>query len=182
MPFTIEIPVKSYIKAYIENNCGSPADLSQLPEVNDLFTGCLKQPRFHRDKQTKCNYSDVIEIIISEDHFYRYGWQLSKTDVVKFNRKCEAFIKFNARQFIVANHSLGLPVSMCIREYINEYNFTEDSLPYETIKKDFDRHGKKLPVKFIRNYRQELKTILLGNLASIGTISKSFKNEQYKEV
>ena len=178
MPFTAQIPVKSYTKAYLVNNCGSPCDLSHLPEIMDLFVVCLRYPRFNRDNQAKCNYSDVIEIVLSEDLFYRFGWQLSKTDVIRFNQKCESIIKFNSRQFIMANHSLGLPVSHCIREFQTEYNLSEDVFPYATIKKDFDRHGNKVPIKFIRDYRAELKLILMDNLAAIGTISKSFNNER----
>ena len=109
--FTCKVPVKSYIKSYLENNCGYPADLSGLPEIHDFFLSSLRRPRFHRDNQSKCNYTDSIEIIISEDVFNRFGWQLSKTDTVRFNQRCEAFIKCNSRQFIMANNALGIPVT-----------------------------------------------------------------------
>jgi len=177
MPFTCQIPVKSYIKTYIENNCGSPADLTQLPEINSLFLTCLKSPRFSRDKQIKCNYSHSVDIIISSDYFYRYGWQLSKTDIVHFNTRCEAFIKFNSRQFIMANSSLGIPVSRSIREFQATFKFPEDSFSYDAIKKDFERHGAKIPLKFDREYKQELFNIFLESLSTLGTVSKSFKHE-----
>ena len=177
MPFTVQIPVKSYIKTYIENNCGSPADLTQLPEINSLFLTCLKFPRFNRDKQIKCNYTHSVEIIISKDHFYRYGWQLSKTDIVHFNARCEAFIKFNSRQFIMANASLGIPVSKSIRDFQTIFKFSEDSFSYDAIKKDFDRHGAKIPLKFDREYKQELFNIFMESLSTLGTVSKSFKYE-----
>jgi len=177
MPFTCQIPVKNYIKTYIENNCGSPANLSGLPEINDLFVDLLKYPRFNRDKQSKCNYSSIVTLNISSDTFYRYGWQLSKTDIVRFNQKCEAMIKFNSRHFIMANNSLGIPVSTCIREFQSMFKFDEDTFTYEAIRKDFDRHGKKVPIKFIRDFKAELNIILLDNLSSFGTLSNSFKNE-----
>jgi hypothetical protein len=176
--FTCKLPVKSYIKSYLENNCGSPADLSGLPEIYDFFVSSLRRPRFHRDNHSKCNYSDSIDIMISEDIFHRFGWQLSKTDTIRFNQRCEAFIKFNSRQFIMANNALGIPVSECIREFQQLYNFSEDSFSYETIKKDFDRHGTKASIKLIRDFRKELNTILLGNLSNLGTISKTFKDER----
>jgi hypothetical protein len=171
MAFTAEIPVKSYTKAYLENNCGSPCDLTNLPEISDLFIGCIKFPRFHRDTITKCNYSDKIEIIVSSDIFYRYGYKLSKTDVVKFNHKCEAFIKFNARVYIMAHHSLGVPVSKCIREFQNEFQFTEDQFSYDAIKKDFERNGSKIKIKLFEEYRKELKNIFLVYLSTLGTIN-----------
>jgi hypothetical protein len=177
MSFTVQIPVKSYIRAYLVNNCGDPADLTRLPEIHELLTNCLKYPKFHRDNHSKCNYSDTIQVIISQDTFYRHGWALSKTDIVRFNQKCEAMVKFNSRQFIIANSAMGLPVSKCIREFQLLFQFTEDCFSYETIKKDFDRHGKKIPFRFIRDFRGELNNILLDNLSTLGTISKSFKNE-----
>ena len=175
--FTCKVPVKSYIRSYLENNCGCPADLSELPEVNDFFLSSLRRPRYHRDNQSKCNYTDSIEIIISEDVFHRFGWQLSKTDTVRFNQRCEAFIKFNSRQFIMANNALGIPVSECIRQFQHLYNFSEDSFSYETIKKDFDRHGTKARIKLIRDFKTELNNILLDNLSTLGTISNSFKDD-----
>lgn len=177
MSFTVQIPVKKYIRTYLVNNCGNPADLAQLPEIHDLFLNFLKYPKFHRDTHSKCNYADSIEIVISQDAFYRYGWELSKTDIVRFNQKCEAMIKFNSRQFIIANAAMGLPVSQCIREFQSTFQFPEDSFTFEAIKKDFDRHGKKTPLKFIRDFRAELNNILLDNLSDLGTISKYFRNE-----
>lgn len=182
MQFTVQIPVKKYIKAYLENNCGSPADLSHLPDIKDMFEGCLMFPRFNRDKHIKCNYTDSVDIYISNDHFYRYGWQLSKTDTIRFNQKCEAFIKFNSRQFILANHSMGMPVSVCIREFQSIYQFDEDSFSFQTIKKDFERHGSKITIHMIRDFRAELNNILMDNLSNLGTISKSFVNERNSKI
>jgi hypothetical protein len=175
--FTCQLPVKSYIKAYIENNCGHPAELSHLPDIKQLFISCLRNPRFNRDSQAKCNYTHNLEILLSEDAFYRYGWELSNTDVVRFNQKCESIIKFNSRQFIAANASLGMPVSKCIREFQRTFNFSEDAFPFETIKKDFDRHGRKVPINIILDYKVELNNILLDNLSGLGTVSNLFKNE-----
>lgn len=180
--FTCRIPVKPYIRSYLENNCGSPANLSELPEIQDFFLSLLRFPRFHRDKQSKCNYADFVDIIISEDVFNRFGWHSSRTDTVRFNQRCEAFIKFNSRQFIMANNALGVPVSECIRQFQHLYNFSEDSFSYETIKKDFDRHGTKARIKFIRDFKTELNKILLDNLSTLGTISNSFKDDANLDV
>ena len=182
MPFTCEIPVKPYIKTYIENNCGTPSDLKLLPEIQDQFINSLKYPKFQRDTQAKCNYGEVVSVIITDDTFYRYGWQISRTDCVRFNQKCEALIKFNARQFIMANASLGIPVSKCIREFQSRFQFPEDTFSYEAIKKDYDRHCAKVPIRFIRDFNTELNNILLDNLSSLGTISKPFKNEIYRQI
>jgi hypothetical protein len=175
MAFTAQIPVKSYIKAYLENNCGSPCDLTKLPEISDFFIGCLKYSRFQNDKQIKCNYSDRVEIIVQSDLFYRFGFLLSKTDTVQFNNKCELFLKFNARQYIMAHNSLGMLVTQCIRNFQEEFNFTEDQFSYATIRKDFDRHGSKISIKFVEDYREQLNNIFLATLTLFGTIHKSAK-------
>lgn len=182
MPFTCQIPVKPYIKAYIENNCGIPSDLRQLPEVHEQFINSLKYPKFHRDSQAKCNYGETIEVIITDDTFYRHGWQISRTDCIRFNQKCEALIKFNSRQFIMANASLGIPVHKCIREFQSKFLFTEDTFPFATIKRDYNRHCAKVPIKFIRDFNAEINIILLDNLFSLGTISNSFKNEINRQI
>jgi len=78
----------------------------------------------------------------------------------------------------MANNALGVPVSECIRQFQHLYNFSEDSFSYETIKKDFDRHGTKVSIKLLHDFKTELNKILLDNLATLGTISNTYKNER----
>jgi hypothetical protein len=119
----------------------------------------------------------MVTVIIPPDMFYRYGWEMNKENILDFNRKVEMKAKFFARQYISVNKSLGFPVANCIREFQESFGFHETLWSYESIKKDFDRHGKVPELKTIRQLRVELNRILLDNLSDLGTISKKLIKE-----
>jgi len=184
--FTVDIAVKRYVKRYLELNCGMPADLSHLPKINDFFLNKLKHPSRQREGcASQCAASlsedDFIQIKISEDVFYRHGWEMTKTNQRQFNMMVEREIKFLWRNFIATNTSIGVPVARCIREFQYQFNLGEDFLKYDTIKKDYDRNGKVIKGVVILSFRSEINRILLDGMADLGTISKSYKNECNKQ-
>ncbi|MCD4681110.1 MAG: hypothetical protein K8S00_12065, partial [Bacteroidales bacterium] len=123
-------------------------------------------------------YTDEIEILISKDNFNRFGYELTKTDTVRFNSRIESLIKFASRLFIANNNSLGISITQSIKEFQDMFGFTDDDFQYDTIKKDFDRHGMKFETRILVAFKQELKKIFLENLSEIGTVSQNFKNEK----
>ena len=179
--FSIEIPVKPYVKAYLENNCGSPVDLSLLPTVYPDFINYLKNPTLRTESSLVCSFSEEVRIIVPKDVFYRYGWILTKTDIIALNSKVEGLVKFSSRNFLAVNKAIGVPVASSIREYQELFRFTEDSFPFETIRKDFDRHGSKVTMKVLKEFKAEIHNIFLASLSEFGTISKNFKNERHKQ-
>jgi hypothetical protein len=175
--FTIRIPCKSYVKAYLENNCGTPVDLHHLPVMmEELKRGLIKKQE-HNECKKVAEYEPFVTVIIPSDYFYRYGWEMNKDNILDFNRKAELHVKFNMRQFILVNRGIGVPVATCIKEFQEKYGFPEPIWSYDSIKKDFDRHGQIVEMKIIKDLRQEMNKILLANLSELGTVSKKFKNE-----
>lgn len=175
--FTIKIPCKRYVKAYLENNCGTPADLHHLPYMlEELKRGLSKKPE-HMENKKLADHEQFVTIIIPPDYFYRYGWEMNKENILDFNRKVEMQAKFFMRQYVLINRGLGLPVSTCIKEFQDKFGFPETIWTYDSIKKDFDRHGKISEIKTVKELKQEINNILLGNLSDLGTISKKLKKD-----
>ena len=179
--FTTKVHCKKYVKAFLELNCGTPADLSFLPEIKSEFTRCLSKKPSHREKSEIANWPDTISIIIPHDDFYRYGWEINREKEMDFNRMVEQRVKFFMRQYVGHNHSLGIPVAVCIREFQDRFGFAEPIWPFESIKKDFDRNGKVPELKTVKELRNEINKILLDNLSDLGTISRKLKKEQVYE-
>lgn len=179
--FTITVPCKSYVKAFLESNCGSPVDLVHLPEVQGVFRLCLRTKPRHHESKAIGNYSAKVEISIPEDDFYRLGWEMNKENVVEFNKKVERQAKFFMRQYVIVNHAFRIPVATCIREFQDKYGFHEQIWSYEAIKKDFDRHAENTDLRSLREIRAEINKILLENLSDLGTISQKFKKEMSYE-
>jgi hypothetical protein len=175
--FTIKIPCKKYVKAYLEINCGSPVNLHHLPDLLEEFRRGLARKPCHRETSELAVFRDTVTVIIPSDMFYRHGWELNKENILDFNRNVELKVKFFMRQYVAVNKSLGCPVSCCIREFQTEFGFFEPVWSYESIKKDFDRHGSVPELKIIRELRAELNKLLLDNLSELGTISRKLKKE-----
>lgn len=173
--FFVTIPVKPYVKRFIEVNYGFPADFSGNPDISKLINRCLKKPDTRYDKKYEkgiCTYTETLEIVISQDQFYRYGWEFSKTDIVAFGQEFEAAAKALMRTMVGVYHAIGLPINISIDKFQHRFGYDEDVWNYQTIKKDFYRNGTKYPVDFDEEIFKKIEHICLVNLYNTGTISK----------
>jgi hypothetical protein len=178
--FTIKIPCKKYVKAYLENNCGTPVNLKHLPDLQEILRLSLQRKPEHLENKKVAEYDDTVTVIIPDDMFYRYGWELNKENTLDFNRNVEQKVKFLMRQYISLNYTLGIPVTDCIRNFQEEYGISELHWPYQSIRKDFYRHGVKR-IKTIKQINTEINKIFMENLSQLGTISRKFKKEVCNE-
>jgi len=151
---TVSVPAKPYVKRFTEIRFGSPANLSKDPAVLSLFRRCLIKPSRRRESEYKKLppniYCHIIEVIISEDDFYRYGWELTNTDVIAFGKTIEYETKKFMRS-VVAAYELCMTRKAAINKFQEDYGFSEDIWPYETILKDFYRSE--------ASYAKEVKTV-----------------------
>lgn len=139
---TIEVPVKPYIKEYLESNFGNPVNFSGVRGINDFFVLLLERQTHRRDKQTTLsNYKCSVTIVITRDVFYRYGWDLSATAIVSFNALFEYIIKMRSRDIIRTKHrDAKIKIAPAIRQVQCELQFPEESFSFDAIKKDLQRH------------------------------------------
>lgn len=173
--FVVTIPVKPYVKKFIEINYGLPADFTDDPLTNKFFVELLRKPNTLYDNKYPdeiCTYSNEVEVLISEDYFYRYGWELTKTNVVAFGRRFEDRAKMMMRNIIGVYHAVGLPFKISITKFQDRFGFDEDIWNYQSIKKDFYRNGQVEVVDFDNEIFRKIEKIILVNMYSLGTISK----------
>jgi hypothetical protein len=144
MKFTVQVSTKPYVKQYIENNCGSPANLSKAPDIKKYFDALMKIQCRRKEASIKDDsalYSETLTIVISQDQFYRHGWELTKTDTIAFNRFIENNIKIMMRMYIGSGYLLHIPLKSLILSFQDDFGFDETIWSYESIKKDFYRSG-----------------------------------------
>lgn len=173
--FTVKIRVKPYVKAYLKNNCGDPCDLDHMPSIKEEFLMLFRNPSHRMDNCSINKLNSELNIIISEDNFFRSGWELTQTNMIRFNSIIEKRVKFIMRQFVGVNSSLGIPVSECIRQFQEVFGFTEDEWSFDSIKKDYQRNGMDNRINLIKDFRKELNTNYLAMLSSFGTITADYK-------
>lgn len=182
--FCVTIPVKPYVKRFIELNYGLPADFSKDPEMHKFFMNLLRKPDTSRDKkypERLCTYTQTVEVLISQHDFYRYGWELTRTDIVSFGKHFEMRSKSMMRSFVGVYVAIGLPAYISISKFQERFNFDENYWPYESIKKDFYRNGSDEKIDFDSEIFNKIDKIILRTLYDSGTISTQVK-KQYETV
>lgn len=179
--YSIDVIVKPYVRRYLINNCGNPVDLSRLPRFQFLFRRLLRKPLFRFESLKMPSNSSYVRILISNDTFYRYGWEMTLTNMMTFNSEIEREIKFIMRTHITYRTAMGYSVAKCIRDFQRWFDMPEDVWSYEAIKKDLFRNTESKRNKdvetFLDQMDQKFQKIFLENLSSLGTISKKYKNE-----
>jgi hypothetical protein len=183
MHFTISIPVKPYIKRFADLNFGAPADLSGDKELHKFVLRSLKKPDTRYEYRYKeKSYTDTIEVLISEDYFYRYGWELSKTDMVTFCSLLENRAKTMMRTVVGIYKAVGLPQYIAINKFQEKFNFTEDVWSFDSIKKDFYRNAPQEKINFDSEIFVKIDRLILENLSVRGTVShkliKEYENDK----
>lgn len=152
---TIEVPVKPYIKEYLEQNFGNPVNFSGVRGVKDFFSLLLEKQTYRFDKRiTLTQYKSSVQVVITRDDFYRHGWGMSATAIVSFNSMFEYIVKTRARDVITIKcRDAKIKVAPAIRQMQIEFEFTEENFSFDAIKKDLQRH-----TKVFRGSKKQLKT------------------------
>ena len=110
----------------------------------------------------------------TRDDFYRYGWAMSNTEVVAFGSKVERRIKQMLFLYLDTHVSIGIPLSTAIRNFQNSFGFDDDTWSYETIRREYNRHGYRKTVENT-TILDFINRIILGKLSEFGTISQQGK-------
>lgn len=179
--FSIKIPCKPYTKRFLEMNYGSPVDFSKDKTLYAEFRNKLIRPftkddtKYQRFKMK--NYSETVDIKISEADFYQHGWELTITDIVNFNCIVENRAKTFLYVIVTPRVAFGQSLTECVGYFQDKYNFPESVWPKESIIKDCQRN---LPIEKneIMNKISDLfDKISIAKLSEKRTISLKVKKE-----
>lgn len=173
--FTVSIPVKPYVKRFLEINYGSPLDLSTNPASHEKFNYLLQHPNSYQDckvSSTISYYTETVDTLISEHDFYKHGWELTKTNNVAFNVYFERQAKLFMRLIVGTQISLGMSISNSISSFQKKFDYVEDVWPYATIYKDYYRNGYSELIDFDNEIYSKIHKIILHNLSDFRTLSK----------
>jgi hypothetical protein len=143
--FCVKIPCKSYARRWIELTFGDPAELSKNKILYNFFLSKLQKKSFRYDQlryDAFAKYRDQINIKLSKDLFYRYGWELSRTDIVAFNMIIEKMTKAFMYKRVGIYHAIGHSLSASIEHFQETYEFTEGIWHKESIYRDCQRNLK----------------------------------------
>ena len=174
MQFNVSVPVKPYVKRFLEINFGNPVDFRNYPRENEMFRRMLRKPdtaveHMYPGEMTKL--TQQVEVFISEREFYRHGWELTKTDVVSFGKYFEKQTKFLMRSVVSTYVSFGMPIDRSIQEFQRRYQMEEEYWPFDSIQKDFYRMRKNEDLQLEEFAYQHLDKLIRINMSNVGIIT-----------
>lgn len=180
MNFTITVPVKPYVKRFLENNYGSPVNFRNHPREKDFFIRMLHRPA--KEYETRYNlvmtkFSTSVSVEISENCFYRHGWEISRTDTVAFGKYFERNAKMIMRTMVGTYISFGMPISEAILTFQEHFNLQEEYWTFDSIKRDFFRYKILNEIDFKEYAFQHLEKLVILNMSGAGILSKSSVNK-----
>lgn len=150
--FLVKIPCKPYVKRFLEINFGDPdnlnsgkaVDISKDKALYAEFRSKLEKKSYRHELLFNTyafkRYSDEINIKISQDDFYRFGWELSKTDIVYMNQVFEGRTKILMYTIVGSRVAMGISLTDSIDYFQDKFFFPEDIWPKESIYKDCQRN------------------------------------------
>ena len=177
--FSINIPCKAYVKRFLELNYGMPVDFTKDKTLYPEFRKRLEKKNTRYDNRYEgckfARYTDSVNIKISQDDFYRFGWELSKTDIIDFNRQMEARAK--TFMYVIVSNRLAINMNLtdAISYFQDTFNFPEEVWPSESINKDCQRNLTVTKNEILNNISKQIDKISLVKLSGNGTISQQFK-------
>lgn len=163
--FFVCVPVKAYVKRYLEINYGNPVNFKDSPDHERFLLRLLRKPshRFdgmYSDEMSK--FIEEIEILISKDDFMRYGFELSKTNIINFGKYFEDIIKIKARNYIQLKRGF-CSLKESIYDFQELFDMPEDYWSFESIKKEIDRNGAKVDMDFKIQLNKFVNQMFLEN-------------------
>ena len=187
--FACWLPCKPYVKQFLLINFNAPdsrwdeiINLSSDRDLQDDFVRRLKKRDTRNDDKyvNLYRYTTKVPIEISRDTFYRHGWILTNTDAVGFGAKVEHRVKQILFLYLDTYVSMGIPLSVAIRNFQSLFCFDDDSWPYDSIRREYNRHGcakrDDTPTIF-----EHFNKLIMDKLSQFGTISQQGK-KTYEEI
>lgn len=163
--FFVCIPVKPYVKRYLEINYGNPVNFKDYPGHERFLLRLLRKPSYRFDgmySDEMKKFNDEIEVLISKDDFMRYGYELSKTNIINFGKYFEDIIKIKARNYIQLKRGL-CSLRESILDFQDLFDMPEDYWSFESIKKEIDRNGAKIDMDFRDQLNKFINQMFLDN-------------------
>jgi len=179
--FFVYLPCKPYVKQYLLHNYSAAdenypdavsfaSDKSLMSDFRSRITH--QNNRYDKRYDELTRYSEVVQVEIKKDDFYRYGWALSNSDVVSFCSALETRVKSMMCTYLDMYRAVGIPLASAIRSFQGKYGYNEDIWSTDTIRREYNRNGSKISIDIKNYFFNKIDQIIMENLSRNGTISQ----------
>lgn len=167
----IRLSVHPCVRKYLLHHYAEPFFVTELGFAPTLLASYLQHsPKVRPQdfvKKDKINYGEFVGISVGESTFKKRGGFISSEHVVAFNKAMMSLIQEEMYRLITQLKKAGYQVDDTIREFQRMYDFSEDELPFENLKRWYYRERKRLEIRaqerrevqpqFVLNFFEEVK-------------------------
>lgn len=183
--FVIWLKVKPYVKKYLLQNFRvydedwpELVNVSSDKELAPFVSSRLAKPCHRRDKAcANAQRTELIAVEIKQDVFYRYGWALSPTDELAFNKAVSIRCNTTLMVLLTGFYMYTGNLQDSIRRFYKVTGFTEEDWPIDSIRKKWQRDTTLPKITLNEEIIKKNVGFLLDNLSRNGTISQQCKKE-----
>lgn len=144
----IKITVELHVSQYIRHHFGERIFLSDQNLVTSILKSLLKpfekvDPVFLRN-QRKDSLGSFIEVNVSDFLLRRYGASLDNEAILSFNESIDQIIKQEMYRWVNHPNAPHKEVDYNIRAFISFYDFQEESLSFDNLKRWYYRERERI--------------------------------------
>jgi hypothetical protein len=143
----IRISVRPHIKKYLARNYSEPFFATDRGFAPNFILNALEKPvkvnPADIPKREKIAYGEFIHVNIGERTACKRGRLISSENVRIFNEVVADALDEQMFQFVTMLSQSGCEIDASIRSFLMMYNFTEDELPFENVKRQFYKMRKR---------------------------------------
>lgn len=156
----VEIPTKSYIKAYIISQLGEKPIMSRNHEIGSKIIDLLQHSlNDQRNRFSNQRYNERLRIYISQYHFNHRGFNLNETNLKNFNSYVENKIK--EKFYFLMDFFIELLPSFMqnLAEVRKIMGIDEEAWSTDSMKQDYFRYRKKMgkPLLYEKSFAATVK-------------------------
>lgn len=139
----VEIPVKRYVKAFIERNHSSPIMFDRRNKsaiIEKIFDYLERDQAIEIIPKHLWEYKYTIKVYLTNDQFHRRGAWLNSSNIRNFNSFAETLIKERFRLLMDEAWKVSPGFDCHLPSILRALNLTSEDWDYEAIKKDYYRY------------------------------------------
>lgn len=142
MDLILKIPVHGRVRKYIEYyHPESPIKVSNHSPIGSLLLSVLVRNQNPEPHKYERNYSDIIKFSVSQRWQESRGKDLSNFSLFVFNNTVDQIMREQLYTSLYMFRVMGKPVveKETIITFLRLHGISEDEMPYETIRRDWNR-------------------------------------------
>lgn len=191
--YVVWVRVAPYVCRYLVDNFGvkdenikNLIDIRRDAALMAFFTPRLQKSSHRYDRRaqqpTRSYRTARVAIEITASCFERSGWALSPTDEAALANMLELRLRGILIAFLTAHYMISGDAAASIRAFYRTFHQTEDTWPYDSIRKIWNRQVPNTQKKTLKGrIEAEITEKILVQLSTFGTISqqglKTYQNE-----